>query len=114
MPGPQILGVKIPFFFKPFSSEGPESTKHKHKKDFPGGPVVKTSHSQCRAVGLTPGQGTNKIPHAVCHGNGKYMKEMLLFCCSSSLFSLSFFPTQGTEALTNTDPGKRKAFPYPV
>ena len=32
-------------------------------EDFPGGPVVKTPHSQCRAMGLIPGRGI-KIPHA--------------------------------------------------
>ena len=26
--------------------------------DFPGGPAAKTLHSQCRALGLIPGQGT--------------------------------------------------------
>ena len=26
--------------------------------DFPGGPVAKTSHSQCKGPGSTPGQGT--------------------------------------------------------
>ena len=30
-------------------------------EDFPGGPVVKTPHSQCRAMGLIPGRGI-KIP----------------------------------------------------
>ena len=32
-------------------------------EDFPGGPVVKTPHSQCSAMGLIPGRGTN-IPQA--------------------------------------------------
>ena len=32
--------------------------------DFPGGPVVKTPHFQCRDTGSSPDQGT-KIPHAV-------------------------------------------------
>ena len=31
--------------------------------DFPGGPVAKTLSSQCRGLGLIPGQGT-KIPQA--------------------------------------------------
>ena len=33
-------------------------------RDFPGGPVVKTSPSKARGMGLIPGQGT-KIPHAL-------------------------------------------------
>ena len=39
--------------------------------DFPGGPVVKTLHLQCRGAGSIPGQGT-KIPHAAqCGQNAK-------------------------------------------
>ena len=36
--------------------------KH-HTRDFPGGPVVKTSPSNAAGVGLIPGPGA-KIPHA--------------------------------------------------
>ena len=36
---------------------------HIKHRDFPGGPVVKTSLSNAGGVGLIPGQGT-KIPHA--------------------------------------------------
>ena len=32
-------------------------------RDFPGSPVVKTLHSQCRGTGLIPGPGT-KTRHA--------------------------------------------------
>ena len=32
--------------------------KKKNSKDFPGGPVAKTPHFQCRGSGLIPGQGT--------------------------------------------------------
>ena len=35
--------------------------------DFPGSPVVKTLHLQCRRCPLLPGQGT-KMPHAAGHG----------------------------------------------
>ena len=35
----------------------------KHQGDFPGGPVVKTLHSQCRGPGFNPWSG-NQIPHA--------------------------------------------------
>ena len=39
-------------------------------RDFPGGPMAKTLNSQCRGLGLIPGQGAGshmpqlKIPHA--------------------------------------------------
>ena len=42
--------------------------------DFPGGPVVKTPHSQCRGAGLIPGQGT-KIPHASQRGQKKKKRK---------------------------------------
>ena len=35
----------------------------RHARDFPGGPVVKTSPSSAGDEGLIPGWGT-KIPHA--------------------------------------------------
>ena len=35
---------------------------------FPGGPVVKTPHSQCRGCGSDLGQGT-KTPHHVWGGH---------------------------------------------
>ena len=37
--------------------------KKSDNRDFPGGPVVKTSPSNARGVGSIPGQGA-KIPHA--------------------------------------------------
>ena len=36
---------------------------YKTARDIPGGPVVRTPHSQCRDTGSIPGQGT-KILHA--------------------------------------------------
>ena len=35
-------------------------------RDFPGGPVIKTPHFQCRGCGFNPGQGP-KVPRAVWH-----------------------------------------------
>ena len=32
--------------------------------DFPGGPVGKTPHSQCKGPGSIPGQGTRSCMHA--------------------------------------------------
>ena len=46
------------------SSTGPG--KEDVPRDFSGSPVVKTLHSQCRGMGLIPGQGT-KILHATQH-----------------------------------------------
>ena len=37
------------------------SSRSSRSRDFPGGPVAKTPHSQCRGAGLIPGQGTR--PH---------------------------------------------------
>ena len=34
-------------------------------RDFPGGPLIKTLHFQCRDMGLIPGPG-KKIPHTMC------------------------------------------------
>ena len=40
-------------------------------RDFPGGPVVKTPHFQCRGYALIPGWGT-KVPHAAwCNQKNK-------------------------------------------
>ena len=39
-------------------------------EDFPGGPIVKTPHFQCRRCGFTPGPGI-KIPHAAVGGPKK-------------------------------------------
>ena len=36
--------------------------KIRQRRDFPGGPVVKTSASNAEGAGLMPGQGA-KIPH---------------------------------------------------
>ena len=36
--------------------------------DFPGGPVGKTPHSQCRGPGSIPGQGTRSHMHAATKG----------------------------------------------
>ena len=51
----------------------------KNVGDFPGGPVVKTPHFQCRdagGLGSIPVQGT-KIPHAAqSQGRGKKMKKV--------------------------------------
>ena len=41
-----------------------------HLRDFPGNPVVKTPHFQCRGMGSIPGWGT-KISHAVRVGKKK-------------------------------------------
>ena len=38
-------------------------SKDTHSRDFPGGPVAKTPHSQCREPGFDPWLG-NLIPHA--------------------------------------------------
>ena len=41
------------------------------EEDFPGGPVVKTLHSQCRGLGSIPGQGTRsrmpQLKDPTCH-----------------------------------------------
>ena len=40
--------------------------------DYPGSPVVKTPHFQCRfGMGSMPGQGT-KIPHAMQHSQKSF------------------------------------------
>ena len=46
--------------------------------DFPGGPVVKIPHSQCRRPGFISGQGT-KIPHAAryCQKINKNTKTLI-------------------------------------
>ena len=48
-------------------------------RDFPGSPVVKAPHVQCReCVGLIPGRGT-KIPHVLqCNQKIKIKKERVL------------------------------------
>ena len=43
------------------------------RRDFPGGPVVKTPCFQCRGTGSIPGLGT-KIPHAMLRGQKKKKK----------------------------------------
>ena len=43
-------------------------------RDFPGSPVVKTSHSNAACVGSIPGRG-HKIPHASGPKNGNIKKE---------------------------------------
>ena len=55
--------------------------------DFPGGPVVKTPHSQCGD--LIPAQGT-RIPHAMWCGQKKEKNDLfsLSVQLNSSLFSL--------------------------
>ena len=40
-----------------------ETQNVKHSRDFPGGPVVKTSPSNAGGAGSIPGRGA-KIPHA--------------------------------------------------
>ena len=40
------------------------------KREFPGGPVIRTLHFHCRGHGSIPGPGTN-IPHAAQHGQNK-------------------------------------------
>ena len=47
-----------------FSKLAIHATLKVNYRDFPGGPVVKTSPSHACGAGLIPGQGT-KIPHAV-------------------------------------------------
>ena len=44
--------------------------------DFPGSPMVKTPHFQCRSVGSISGRGT-KIPHAAWHSQ---KKKKCMFC----------------------------------
>ena len=39
--------------------------------DFPGGPVVKTQHSQCRGLGSIPGQGTRSCMPQLRPGTDK-------------------------------------------
>ena len=49
----------------------------RRRRDFPGGPVVKTSHSHCRGHGFEgsiPGWGT-KILHATQHSQEKKKKN---------------------------------------
>ena len=41
-----------------------ELGQHKNSRDFPGGPVVKTSPCNAEGAGKIPGQGV-KIPHAL-------------------------------------------------
>ena len=41
-----------------------KNLEEQKKRDFPGGPVVKTSPSNAGGLGLTPGHGA-KIPHAL-------------------------------------------------
>ena len=41
-----------------------ELWQHKSSRDFPGGPVVRTSPSNAEGAGLIPSQGV-KIPHAL-------------------------------------------------
>ena len=44
-------------------------------REFPGGPVVRTSQSHCHGMGSSPGQGT-KIPQAMwCGQKEKEKKE---------------------------------------
>ena len=47
--------------------------------DFPGGPMVKTLHFQCRGTGLTPSWRT-KIPYAACHRQKKKDKLSVMLC----------------------------------
>ena len=48
------------------------------KLNFPGGPVVKTLHFQCRGTGSIPGPGT-KILQAMQQGQKKKGKKKLTF-----------------------------------
>ena len=48
--------------------------------DFPGGTVGKTLHSQCRGLGLTPGQGTRSHRHATTKSLHDTAKEPA--CCN--------------------------------
>ena len=50
---------------------GNNSVKIQFFHDFPGGPIVKTQHSQCRVHGLDPWPGT-KIPCAKRCGQENY------------------------------------------
>ena len=47
-----------------------KSSKRRGSRVFPGCPVVKTLHFQCRGEGLIPGYGS-KIPRALQHGQEK-------------------------------------------
>ena len=53
-------------------------------RDFPGGPVVKSLHSQCRGHEFNPGWGT-KIPHATPRGQKNNNKTLF------SIFYLSWY-----------------------
>ena len=54
---------------------GAAETKQNSPRNFPGSPVVKTSHFPCRKhMGSIPGQGT-KIPHAAWHGHPRTRKR---------------------------------------
>ena len=59
-------------------------------QDFPGGPVAKTPHSQCRGPGFIPGQGTGshmpqlKIPCATMKTQCSAINKQKYFCRKKS------------------------------
>ena len=56
---------------------------YKEARDFPGRPVVKTPHFQCRGLSI-PGQGT-KMPHALQRGQKKQKQKNKEARCQSTL-----------------------------
>ena len=55
--------------------------KTKQYRDFPGGTVVKTPCSQCRGLGLIPGQGTRSHMRAATKSSHATTKDPT--CCNS-------------------------------
>ena len=49
---------------KKFLKEKRKEKKDKYLRDFPGGPVGKTPHSQCKGQGSIPGWGTRYLVRA--------------------------------------------------
>ena len=54
--------------------QGKAEGQEAEPRDFPGGPVVKTPHFQCKGMGSISGQGT-KIPHAMWQGQSIKKKK---------------------------------------
>ena len=56
--------------------QGKAEGQEAEPRGFPGGPVVKTPHFQCKGMGSISGQGT-KIPHAMWQGQSIKKKSYL-------------------------------------
>ena len=82
-------------------------SKDTHSRDFPGGPVAKTPHSQCREPGFEPWSG-NLIAHAATKSLHATTKDPTCHNKDGGAHVLQLRPSAGKQ-ITNEDQ-RRYAF----